>query len=141
MKIAKEFRWEMGHRLPEHTGLCRNIHGHSYRCIVELEGELNANGMIIDFYDLGEIVKPIIERLDHCFLCQKSDTVVKEFLEKNNMKIFLVDYLSTVENISVNLLDEIIDGIKKLNIKNIHRVTLKIFETPNSYAESTKEIF
>ena len=27
MKIAKEFRWEIGHRLPEHFGLCKNIHG------------------------------------------------------------------------------------------------------------------
>ena len=40
MKIAKEFRWEMGHRLPEHFGLCKNIHGHSYKMIVEFEGEL-----------------------------------------------------------------------------------------------------
>ena len=140
MKIAKEFRWEMGHRLPEHTGLCRNIHGHSYRCIVEVEGTQNENGMIIDFYDLGSIVKPIIDRLDHCFLCQKNDTVVREFLEKNNMKIFLVDYLSTVENISEHLLDEITEGIKKLNLRNISRATLKIFETPNSYAECSKDI-
>ncbi|HPS64830.1 MAG TPA: 6-carboxytetrahydropterin synthase [Ignavibacteria bacterium] len=140
MKIAKEFRWEMGHRLPEHTGLCKNIHGHSYKCIVELEGAVNEEGMIIDFYDLGAIVKPIIDRLDHSFLCQENDTIVREFLEKNNMKIFLVDYLSTVENISKNLLDEIIEGIRKLEIKNVHRVTLKIFETPNSYAESTKEV-
>jgi len=50
MKIAKEFRWEMGHRLPEHTGLCRNIHGHSYRMVVEITGDVLANGMIIDFY-------------------------------------------------------------------------------------------
>jgi 6-pyruvoyltetrahydropterin/6-carboxytetrahydropterin synthase len=140
MKIAKEFRWEMGHRLPEHTGLCKNIHGHSYKCIVELEGAVNEEGMIIDFYELGAIVKPIIDRLDHSFLCQENDTAVRDFLEKNNMKIFLVDYLSTVENISKNLLDEIIEGIRKLEIKNIHRVTLKIFETPNSYAESTKEV-
>ncbi len=140
MKIAKEFRWEMGHRLPEHTGLCRNIHGHSYKLIVELEGELNENGMIIDFYDLGLIVKPIIDRLDHSFLCQTNDTIVREFLEKNNMKIFLVDYLSTVENISKNLLDEIITEIKQRDLKNIQRVTLKINETPNSYAECSKEI-
>ena len=39
MKIAKEFRWEMGHRLPEHFGLCKNIHGHSYKMVVEFEGE------------------------------------------------------------------------------------------------------
>ncbi len=26
MKIAKEFRWEMGHRLPFHEDKCKNIH-------------------------------------------------------------------------------------------------------------------
>ena len=25
--ISKQFRWEMGHRLPFHEGLCKNIHG------------------------------------------------------------------------------------------------------------------
>ena len=63
MKISKEFRWEMGHRLPFHDGLCRNIHGHSYYMVIEIEGELNENGMIIDFYDLGKAVKPIIDEL------------------------------------------------------------------------------
>jgi len=56
MKIAKEFRWEMGHRLPYHNGLCKNVHGHSYQMVIELEGDVNTKGMIIDFYDLGEII-------------------------------------------------------------------------------------
>ena len=34
MKIAKEFRWEMGHRLPEHFGLCKNIHGHCHSYVI-----------------------------------------------------------------------------------------------------------
>jgi len=41
MKIAKEFKWEMGHRLPEHFGQCKNIHGHSYKMLVEFEGEID----------------------------------------------------------------------------------------------------
>ena len=40
MKVAKEFKWEMGHRLPEHFGNCKNIHGHSYKMIAEFEGEI-----------------------------------------------------------------------------------------------------
>ena len=60
MKIAKEFHWEMGHRLPEHFGLCKNIHGHSYKMIVEFEGELDEQGMVIDFYDVEKIIAPII---------------------------------------------------------------------------------
>ncbi len=84
MKIAKEFRWEMGHRLPEHFGQCKNRHGHSYKMLVEFEGELDENGMVIDYYDVEKIVKPIIEKLDHAFLVNKNDKHTREFLEKLN---------------------------------------------------------
>jgi 6-pyruvoyltetrahydropterin/6-carboxytetrahydropterin synthase len=135
MRIAKEFRWEMGHRLPDHPGLCRNMHGHSYKMVVELDGEVLKNGMIIDFYDLGLIVKPIIEKLDHAFLVSMNDTKVFDFLKKNKMKLVAVDYPATVENICSDILERIFKQINSKKIKNISAVTLKIYETPNSFAE------
>ena len=69
MKIAKEFRWEMGHRLPKHDGACRNVHGHSYRMVVEVEGEIDpGTGMVMDFADIKMAFKPILDRLDHYYL-------------------------------------------------------------------------
>lgn len=135
MKIAKEFRWEMGHRLPEHTGLCRNIHGHSYRMVVEITGEVMNNGMIIDFYDLGKIVKPILEKLDHAFLVYSKDKPVLDFLKKYKMKMVVVDYLATVENISKDIAQRTAVEMKKSKMKNIEEISVKIFETPNSFAE------
>ncbi|MCE7857274.1 MAG: 6-carboxytetrahydropterin synthase [Ignavibacteria bacterium CHB3] len=107
MKIAKEFRWEMGHRLPDHFGLCKNIHGHSYKMLVEFDGELNKDEMIIDYYDVEKIINPIIEKLDHSFMVNKNDKVVLEFLEKMNSKKVVVDFQSTAENICLYLLNEI----------------------------------
>ena len=52
MRISKEFRWEMGHRLQLHKGLCKNLHGHSYKMEVELTGDVLENGMVLDYYDL-----------------------------------------------------------------------------------------
>ncbi len=135
MKIAKEFRWEMGHRLPEHSGLCRNIHGHSYRMIVEINGEVLSNGMIIDFYDLGLIVKPILEKLDHSFLVYIKDKPVLDFLKKYKMKMVVVEYLATVENICKDITEKIVSEFKKQKVKNISEISVKIFETPNSFAE------
>ncbi|MDZ7624869.1 MAG: 6-carboxytetrahydropterin synthase [Ignavibacteriaceae bacterium] len=97
MKIAKEFRWKMGHRLPEHFGLCKNIHGHSYKMLVEFDGEIDKQGMIIDYYDVEKIINPIIEKLDHSFMVNKNDKVVLEFLEKMNSKKVVVDFQSTAE--------------------------------------------
>ena len=99
MKIAKEFRWEMGHRLPEHFGLCKNIHGHSYKMIVEFEGELDKNQMVIDYYDIEKIINPVIEKLDHAFMVNIDDKIVIEFLEKMNSKKVVVGFNSTAENI------------------------------------------
>lgn len=140
MKIAKEFRWEMGHRLPEHSGLCRNIHGHSYRMVVEISGEVLSNGMIIDFYDLGIIVKPLLEKLDHSFLVYSKDKPVLDFLKKYKMKMVVVDYLATVENICQDMTEKIVSEIKKQKISNVSEISVKIFETPNSFAELNKKV-
>ncbi|MCH8326544.1 MAG: 6-carboxytetrahydropterin synthase [Bacteroidetes bacterium] len=132
MKIAKEFRWEMGHRLPDHFGQCKNIHGHSYKMMVELEGEIDSNGMIIDYYILKEIIKPIVEKLDHSFMVNKNDGVVLEFLEKLNSKKVIVDFDSTVENITRYLIDE----IKKADLpSNVKGIKVRVCESPDDYAE------
>lgn len=132
MKVAKEFKWEMGHRLLEHFGNCKNIHGHSYRMIVEFEGELNKDEMIIDFYDIDRIIKPLIEKLDHAFLVNENDKEVIEFLERIKSKMLVVDFNSTVENICKFILSE----IKKFELpKNISSVSVRIYETNEDYAE------
>ena len=134
MKIAKEFRWEMGHRLPEHFGLCKNIHGHSYKMIVEFEGELDENQMVIDYYDVEKIIDPIIEKLDHAFMVSENDKIVLEFLEKMNSKKVIVNFLATAENICLYILEE----IKKSNLpSNISSIKVRVYETEKDYAEET----
>jgi 6-pyruvoyltetrahydropterin/6-carboxytetrahydropterin synthase len=137
MKVAKEFRWEMGHRLPEHFGLCKNIHGHSYKLIVEFEGELDKQGMIIDFYDVEKIINPIIEKLDHAFMVKKDDEATIKLLEKVNSKKIVVDFNSTVENISKYLLSE----IKKVSFPpNVGSVKVRVYETAFDYSEESIEL-
>lgn len=132
MKVAKEFKWEMGHRLQFHKVRCKNLHGHSYRAIVKLEGELNHNGMVIDFYDLTQIVNPLIDELDHSFLCDRADSELIETLKKLNSKIVIIDSSTTAENIAKYLTEKIL----KTNLpKNISRVSVKLFETEDSFAE------
>lgn len=134
MKIAKEFRWEMGHRLPEHFGLCKNIHGHSYKMLVEFEGDLDEQGMIIDYYDVEKIINPIVEKLDHAFLVNKNDKTVLEFLKKMNSKKVVVDFQSTAENICTFILDE----VKKSNLpSNVNGIKVRVYETVDDYAEET----
>jgi len=47
------------------------IHGHNYRVRVCVSGEkLDEYGMLIDYYDLRDIVEEVVQPLDHQFLNQ-----------------------------------------------------------------------
>ena len=132
MKIAKEFRWEMGHRLKFHKGKCINLHGHSYKMMVEFSGEIDGNGMVLDYYDVKEIIAPIVEELDHGFLVYEQDKELVEILKKLNSKHTVVNFESTAENLCKYFLKKISE--KELP-KNINGISVKVFETENTYAE------
>jgi 6-pyruvoyltetrahydropterin/6-carboxytetrahydropterin synthase len=137
LKIAKEFYWEMGHRLPDHFGLCKNIHGHSYKMILTVEGQINEQQMVIDYYDLEKIINPIIQEFDHSFMVNKNDKIVLEFLNQIQSKKVEVDFDATVENICLFVLNK----IKNASLpKNIKAVTVRIYETKFDYAEETTEL-
>lgn len=137
MKIAKEFRWEMGHRLKFHKGKCINLHGHSYKMMVEFSGDVDENGMVLDYYDVKEIIAPIVEELDHGFLVYEEDKELVEILKNLNSKHTVVNFESTAENLCKYFLKKISE--KDLP-KNINGISVKVFETENTYAEEEKSL-
>lgn len=138
IEIAKEFHWEMGHRLPFHEGGCRNVHGHSYRMRVSVSGTLDSNGMVVDYFDLRRILDPVIDRIDHAFLCDRSDAVMLAFLEENNLKRVVVDFPSTAENIALWLLGQVAEELQ--GYENIAEIAVRLHETDNTYAEAKRSL-
>lgn len=137
MKIAKEFKWEMGHRLPFHEGKCRNLHGHSYRCMIELTGQPDKNGMLLDYYELKKIVDPIIDKMDHSFMVFDKDLELIEMLDKLGSNKLVVNFESTAENICVYLLNE----VRKSSLpSNVESIKVRVLETDNTYAEEESKI-
>ena len=72
IRITKQFSFETGHALYGYDGKCRNVHGHSYKLSVTVNGTpINDTtnvkyGMVIDFGDLKKIVKEeIVYVFDH----------------------------------------------------------------------------
>ncbi|HOJ37337.1 MAG TPA: 6-carboxytetrahydropterin synthase [Ignavibacteriales bacterium] len=132
MKIAKSFKWEMGHRLSFHKDKCANIHGHSYVLEVEMEGDILQDGMVLDYYLFNVIIKPLINELDHSCALHKDDTEFIEFFKKMNMKLFIMDNYPTAENLAIYILNY----IKNKDLpKNIKKIKVKVKETENTYAE------
>src|SRR3990167_4811953 len=68
MIIAKQFEFEAAYQLPneECYGACRNLHGHTYKLIIEVEGEIQKEGWVMNFKDLKkEVQDKVINILDH----------------------------------------------------------------------------
>ncbi len=133
VKIAKEFEWEMSHRLPFHKGLCKNIHGHSYRLRVVLEGDVDSQDILLDYYDVIQIVQPMIDQLDHAFVCDKGDEMMTKIITENNLKHYFIEGYSTSENLAKIFAETF---APKFHVyENINKLTIRIYETRDAFAE------
>jgi 6-pyruvoyltetrahydropterin/6-carboxytetrahydropterin synthase len=69
-RLEVEFSFAAAHRLPRYDGPCFHMHGHNYRMLVGVEGEVDPRtGMVADFGRLQEIVREhVLSRADHQIL-------------------------------------------------------------------------
>ncbi len=64
--ISKDFTFAAAHAIRGHTRGCQNLHGHNYRVRLQLcAEELDELGMVLDFADLKELMREILEPFDH----------------------------------------------------------------------------
>jgi 6-pyruvoyltetrahydropterin/6-carboxytetrahydropterin synthase len=113
MVICKEFNFAAAHSLPlmplGHK--CRNLHGHTYRVELRLQGELDTRGIVADFADIEAAWRPLHAILDHHYL---NDI---EGLET-----------PTAELVAVFILAAVIDALPLLH-------SVRVYESPTSWAE------
>ena len=68
-EVSIDYSFSAGHALRGYKGKCENVHGHNYKVRVSVEGEhLDSTGLLVDFVDLREAVRKIVNSLDHQFL-------------------------------------------------------------------------
>ncbi len=139
MRVTKEFGFESAHALWNYDGKCKNVHGHSYRLFVTVIGTPIADennvklGMVLDFGDLKKIVNQnIIDRFDHA-LVLSNKAEIKNIREVNQMfdRFEVVNYQPTCENFIVDFANIIKDKFPS----NVKLFSLRLYETPSSYAE------
>jgi 6-pyruvoyltetrahydropterin/6-carboxytetrahydropterin synthase len=71
MELFKEFSFEAAHRLPnvpaEHK--CARLHGHSFFVRITVAGDVGeTSGWVMDFAELSNRFRPILDQLDHYYL-------------------------------------------------------------------------
>ena len=111
------------HRIAGYPGKCNNLHGHNWVVEAVVYGDkLNDLGMLVDFKELKEALKEILDELDHHYL--------------NELKPFSGINPSS-ENIAAYLYHRLSEH---KNIKNTCRVKfVKVWETEKSAATYYEE--
>ena len=137
IRITKEFKFEMAHALHGYDGLCKNIHGHSYKLCVTVKGEIKKDkgnpkdGMLLDFDVLKSIVKPeIINKYDHS-LVLNANSPHSEIDLSAFEKVFFLPYQPTSEN----LVTDFALKIKSKLPQEIELYKVVLSETATSFAE------
>ncbi len=69
-------RFSACHFIPRHEK-CSRLHGHSYIIRLRLEGDIGADGMIMDFVILKRALKRMIDEFDHRTLLPAKSSEVK----------------------------------------------------------------
>ena len=136
LRLTKRFTFEMAHALPAYQGKCHNIHGHSYKLYVTVEGTplqqsgASADGMVLDFGILKSIIEQrIIEPFDHALVLPRQEEELS--LGALSAKLVWVDFQPTTENLLMHfahLLENAFPQGTRLH-------SLKLYETESSCAE------
>jgi len=139
VRVTKKFTFDMAHALYGYDGPCKNIHGHTYHLSVTLMGKpIQDNsdvklGMVVDFGDLKKIVREtILDIYDHALVLNEEAPYSKSEVISNEFeKVILVPYQPTCEN----LLLSYVQLLKKQCPASMQLVSVRLEETPSSYAE------
>jgi 6-pyruvoyltetrahydropterin/6-carboxytetrahydropterin synthase len=65
-ELSVKASFSAAHHLEAYPGKCADPHGHNWDVEVFVQGEsVGATGMLIDFRELRELVKGVLDELDH----------------------------------------------------------------------------
>ena len=143
ISITRRLEFDSGHRIPNHHGQCRHLHGHRYAIEVTLTGEVADNpgkpddGMVLDFGDIKLLTKQyVVDLWDHAFLVAKEDKSVVNFLATlPNHKTVIMDHVPSVENLANAAFSILQPVFSKAFAGRLELSALRIYETPNCCAD------
>ena len=74
LTVTKSVKFDAAHVLTNHQGLCKNLHGHTYRVEASVtQAPEDTADMVIDFKDLKRVCEEVIlARFDHAFIYDSS---------------------------------------------------------------------
>ena len=96
-EVTVEDSFAAGHYLRNYKGKCENPHGHNYKVRVTLAGAVLDNaGLLLDFKLLKQVMRPVIDRIDHQMLNDldpfitlnpSAENIAKYFFDQTNLQL------------------------------------------------------
>ncbi len=96
-EVTVEAGFSSGHYLRNYRGKCENPHGHNYKVRVTLAGrELDHAGLLLDFKLLKQVMRPVVDRIDHQMLNElepfteinpSAENIARYFYEQTNQQL------------------------------------------------------
>ena len=134
-QVQKTFSVCTAHRLMDHPGACKNLHGHNYNITVYFEAEeLNSQGMVIDFGNVKQLIGTYINNLyDHKTVLQKTDPLLDVLMPVMGNSLTVMDCAPTAENMAETL-HKNITHLLTVPYDVVKVVRVDVEETKNSIA-------
>jgi 6-pyruvoyltetrahydropterin/6-carboxytetrahydropterin synthase len=154
--VSRRIEIDAAHRVPDHTGKCRNLHGHRYRveaiCAGELASGGHESGMVIDFGFLKQEMVEVIEaRSDHAIMLWSGDPLIEALTGKEPSAanadreahgripsrfgpILVLPFTPTAENLARYWFGELQDRISTRTGGRARLTEVRVWETPNACA-------
>ncbi|WP_097006693.1 6-pyruvoyl trahydropterin synthase family protein [Lacrimispora amygdalina] len=132
--LETEQSFDSAHFLKGYEGKCKNIHGHRWRVVIEIQSpslqkEGQTQGMIVDFSRLKEDLKEETDYLDHSLIMEKNSLNPNTLhaLWDEEFSVIEVDFRPTAEEFSRYFYE-------KMSEKGYQVKSARVYETPANCA-------
>lgn len=134
-------------------GKCERLHGHNYQVTVMLVGEIDTQGMVMDFRELKRRLRVLCDAWDHRILLPTRSTLIQISIEENQVQVITPDGVysfpsqdvvhldvreTTAEELARLLCEALTDQLKQ-DFHNVHQASVTVAESRTSQATVSLE--
>ena len=131
MKLRTVTSIDYGHRIHNHDGQCANLHGHTGKIVIEIQGNINSEtGMLIDFKEFKDKVAEVVDKYDHKMLLYKGDHLSGMFKTKD-IEFVELPFIPTSERMAKDIGSQL---LAKFNPTDVDIFRVEFYETKNNCA-------
>ena len=150
VRLAKDyFIFSAAHFITFNGNVCERLHGHNYRVFAEWEGPLDDNHYVVDFIALRDVLKSLIDPLDHHVLLPTDHPLIQVRVETQEVTatfetrrwvfpredcVLLPVANTTAELIACYLAHQLLDAVKRRGWNTPTQLRIGVDENQGQWA-------